>query len=145
MVNICFTFELGFCNGNMHMDILVNDNVCYQLRDSQQSDLLVDLDVPWPSVLQFCLTNKNMKTDTEIDQQGAVVKDKYIRVRDIAVGKFPLLERVIYDVCDYIPHNQQPCRDIYWAYPGTVTMTLDQASPMHWHLKHKNMLFFRNT
>ena len=35
--------------------------------------------------------------------------------------------------------------DVYWAYPGTVTMTLDQASPMHWHLKHKNMLFFRNT
>ena len=145
MTQIELEFELGVCNGTMHIEIYCNDQLLSSCYGSDTAVWKTNFAVEWPTTITIRLSNKDMRRDTQIDQQGNIVADKYVKLLHMSVNGFALTEQARYRICNYQADGQEKVNDIYWGFPGQVQVEFDQSNPLRWHLALNNVLFFRET
>jgi hypothetical protein len=143
MTQIEMQLEVGRCNGSMSVEIADQDHMILYHWDLPDT-YTVRFRTQWPNQVRIVLDNKNMSRDTAMDAQGNIVANKYVKLKSMSVGGLNISNSVLYRVCKYSPHNSKTVNEIFWDQPGTVLITLDQATPMRWNLANNNLLNFRN-
>jgi len=144
MTQVKLEFELGVCNGTMHIDIYEQERLLASNKNIDTS-WKTNFIVTWPSKLTIKLSNKDMQRDTQIDSNGNIVANKYVKLIYMDVNGFALSEPSMYNICQYSPNGAEQINEIFWGFPGEVNIHFNQPNPMRWNLELNNVLFFRET
>lgn len=143
MTPVTLEFEIGRCNGSMTMEIISKNNR-WVFADIVNDRLTVDISIHWPDVLQVNLTGKDLTKDTQVDRDGNIVANKYVRLTGVKVLNMDLIEPAIYRICEFYPQDGESKSDIFWDRDGYVKLSFDQKNPMRWNLGINNILRFGN-
>ena len=135
MTLVEFEFEIGHYNGTMSLDILANGETILH-KDSFDTDRYsFSAHVPWPCHLDLCIDGKNQAVDTQVDANGQVVQDKYIKLAKLQVDRIPVvLNNIQLHTADQIVNN------VYFGFNGTVPIELDGPDSFMWHLRQKSLV-----
>jgi hypothetical protein len=143
MTTVKLQLEVGRCNGSMTVDIVDQDHMILYHWDLPEH-YEVTFNTAWPNSIKIQLSNKQMGRDTEIDAQGNIVANKYVKLRKLTVAGLDVNPGVLYSICQYTPQGESTRGEIFWDRPGTVLITFDHATPMRWNLANNNLIEFRN-
>lgn len=136
-VPVKINVELGECNGYMSSLWYVNDQLVFDLSTPTSSHCTIEFNAVLPCNITVRVSGKNQNTDTEV-QDGKIVRDKYIVITDMSIARLPVNKHVLYQICNYITHNDQSYNDIYWAWNGQANISLAESDAVLWHLKYNN-------
>jgi hypothetical protein len=132
-----FNFEFGIYNGSMSVLIKQGDHKLFESIDNIQKNLVAVIDLVSHGTLTIQLDGKNNNSDTEVDSQGNIVADKYVRLQNLIVGRVPVSHANLYNLCRYTTITGTQVNDTYWGWNGEVCVNFDQTNPVLWHA-HNN-------
>lgn len=116
---IDLAFEFGTYNGGMNLT----------LNGEPVTTNQVHLDLELPAVLVFTLSGKDYNHDTEVNQEGVITNDKYVKLLGISIGGIPLEEVNLLKILDYqTDQNTTIAHSTYWGFNGTVTIDIKQQN-----------------
>lgn len=101
---------------------------------------VVNLSIIMPAEIKIELSGKNMQTDTKVDADGRIVQDKYIKIVGMSLGRHPIPEHKIYEMCRFISTNDDEVLGNFFGRPGVVYIVFDQPDPVRWHLARNSYL-----
>lgn len=139
-VHVSIEFEMGYCNGYMHCRILNNDKEIFDIKNHNHDVLALDFATDWPATLQFELTNKDLKNDTIVDENGNILYNKYMILKKFSVNNLPLIEPNLYKIARFGGHNET-----FWDRNETATIELAEDNPTRWLLSLNNVIYLRDT
>lgn len=130
-------FRIGHYNGTMCLTVYVNDQQIahYDSFDSEHLDL--DVDINLPCRLRFVVGNKNSNTDTQVDEAGQILADKFIVLEKLSLGRVAVPPYKLRTICCYTRDTGETCRESFWSHNGTAVIDFDADSVVKWHLKSK--------
>ena len=132
--NLMLVFEYGAYNGKMSM--LINGK--------QHDQTIVNLDLTLPSKLIIELSNKNYNLDTQMNSQGKILADKYIKLLEMKLGNMPIEPVNLFKICYYETDKSMKFYDTYWGFNGTVTIDFNQKSLIKYLLLLNNKFELNN-
>jgi hypothetical protein len=123
-------FEYGLIDGKiMQVEIYNNQKVLTatpQINgDYAQAQVFLDLTLPTRLFLIF--SGKNNLTDTQIDENGNIIKDLYVKITNLALDKIEISQNalnqklVLETATGSIPTN-------YVGFNGRITLNLDKPN-----------------
>lgn len=130
-----FEFRIGHCNGSMDLQILVNEIQVQNFSQIESEFLTFRQIIEWPSTMTIVVDGKNLLTDTVVDQDGKIFKDKFIELTAMKVDKIDLgfdLSKII-----VLDTGHTKINSLYWGFNGKVRLCFDQRDSFLWHLCHK--------
>ncbi len=133
-INLMLVFEYGTYNGKMSM--LINGK-----RHDQPT---VNLDLTLPTKLIIELSNKNYNLDTQVDSQGKILADKYIKLLEMKLGNMPIEPVNLFKICNYETDKGMKFYDTYWGFNGTITIDFNQKSFIKYLLLLNNKFELNN-
>ncbi len=113
------------------MSILVNGQEVLYKDSFDENTFDFSTDVPWPSIVTIKVDGKG-PVDTEIDSNGKILKDKYIKLDSLLVDRMPV--HILSLVKIPLVTGNRVVNSNYWGFNGTVTFDFDQPNSMLWHL-----------
>jgi hypothetical protein len=121
------------------MSVLIKqgDHKLFESIDNIQKNLVAVIDLVSHGTLTIQLDGKNNNSDTEVDSQGNIVADKYVRLQNLIVGRVPVSHANLYNLCRYTTITGTQVNDTYWGWNGEVCVNFDQTNPVLWHA-HNN-------
>jgi hypothetical protein len=137
-IDLKLELEFGHCNGAM--TVLVKDKltnaVLLEVANPEENIVSSDLEVPFPCNLVIEVSGKNMNTDTQVNEAGQVIADKFVKVSKMHVGRIPVLEKNLFALCNYHKEDGTTANDTYWGWNGTIDLDFNQSSVIMWHAIH---------
>ena len=132
-------FKFGISNGSMTMDIYQDKELVKSFSNVNEELVIFEHPIRMGSQLNINLSNK-FGRDTVV-QDGKIVADKFVQLKEMRLGKIPISETILFKICKYHANNQTTI-DTYWAFNGQVSISFTQESFIKWHLAHKNIFDF---
>lgn len=132
-------FKFGIYNGSMFMDIYQDQELVKSFSDVNEELVIFEHSLRMGSELNIKLFNK-FSRDTKVED-GKIVADKFIQLKEMRLGKIPILEPILFKICNYHV-NDQTMFDTYWAFNGQVSISFAEENFIKWHLAHRNMFDF---
>lgn len=134
--NFRVKLTLGECNGFMSSEWFVNDQHITTL-ETNTTEAFVEFFVDLPCVITIKLSNKNLETDTLVDHNGQVIKDKFIKIDNMWLARRFIPEHVFSNMCE-IQTVDKKFTSSYFGFPGTVNIHINEADPILWHFKNNH-------
>ena len=72
--------------------------------------------------------------DTQVDSNGNIVKDKYIKIVNIEVDGLPCRQHYVHQNITLHTADNQEIVTSYWGFNGTVTLDFSEANSFFWAL-----------
>lgn len=116
--DISLFFEYGTYNGRM----------CATLNGQPITSSEVHLRLQLPSQLVFDISGKDYNHDTQVDQQGNITNDKYVKLLGLRIGGIPVEEVNIFKILNYQTDLGTTINSVYWGFNGTVTIDINQEN-----------------
>ena len=132
-------FKFGISNGSMTMDIYQDQELVKSFSDVNEELVIFEHSIRMGSQLNITLSNK-FGSDT-IVQDGKIVADKFIQLKEMRLGKIPISENILFKICNYHTNNQTTI-NTYWGFNGQVSISFVQENFIKWHLVHRNIFDF---
>lgn len=137
-VDFSMILESSECNGHFEINV-INENNLVRLNIDDIIHFNCKLNLP--SKLIIDISGKNYNTDTLIDPNGNILKDKFCKLKSMTLGNIPIKESLIFNLCRYKhDHSETEVFDTYWGFNGIVTINFDEENFIKWHLKHNNQI-----
>lgn len=124
-VDLHLEFTVGHYNGSMSLDIIYNDQLLYNATKFDNDKFVFDTLINLPGTLKFILGNKNLATDTKVDATGNIIKDKYISLDTLWLGRVPFRPDHVYHFCNYTTFDNRKLISSNWGWPGTVEINFN--------------------
>ena len=128
-------FQFGILNGSMAMKIYQDQSLLGEFSNVEEESIIFESSVTMGSQLIILLSDK-FTHDTLI-QNGKMIADKFIQLKEMRLGRIPVKEYILYDICEY-QTNDVTSKNTYWGFNGTVTISLAQDNFIKWHLFNNN-------
>lgn len=132
-------FKFGIYNGSMTMNIYQDQELVKSFSDVNEELVIFEHSLRMGSELNIKLSNK-FSRDTKVED-GKIVADKFVQLKEMRLGKIPILETILFKICNYHANNQTII-DTYWAFNGQVSISFAEENFIKWHLAHSNMFDF---
>jgi hypothetical protein len=128
-------FKIGHCNGTMRMQMFIDDIQIADYFDIESDLLEVEHQFMWPATLKLVLSDKNLSSDTKIDNDGKIVADKFIELTKIYIdgvdANIEFMQRIVLNT------NEEKIKTCYWGFNGTVEIAFDLIDSFAWHLRQR--------
>lgn len=134
MTELKLSLEFGEYNGYMAVECYANDRLIATPVPGA-SLVIVEAKVDLPLVLTIKVSNKNSNTDTLV-QDGKIVKDKYVKIKEIHLARYKVNESVLYNLCEFTPENSDTEKTNYLYRNGTAVLNFQATDALRWHLIH---------
>jgi hypothetical protein len=106
-----------------------------KLGISESDSLKVEHQFMWPATLKLVLSNKNLSSDTKLDNNGKIVADKFIELTKIYIdgvdANIEFMQRIVLNT------NKEKIKTCYWGFNGTVEIAFDLIDSFAWHLRQR--------
>lgn len=88
---LTLTFEFGSIDGKtMKVEILPEIGKLIVLDPGIDQTLSCDIEIILPTTIKIEISNKNMSTDTIIDEHHNILKDKYVKLSALQLDKIAI-------------------------------------------------------
>lgn len=136
MTELKLILEFGEYNGCMLVECYANGTLI-SLFDSLTSsqDVEINAKVDFPFELTVKVSGKNSDTDTMVED-GKVIKDKYVKLKEIYLSRFKINESVLHNMCQFTPQNKESEKTNYFYCNGVATLNFQAKDVLRWHLMH---------
>lgn len=137
MTELKFILEYGECNGYMSVQCYANDVLIAEpmIKDAT-NHAIVNALVNFPFDLVIKISGKNPNTDT-IVQDEKIVKDKYVKLKQIFLSRYPVNDSVLYNLCQFTPADSNISKSETFFYcNGQAMISFHSTDALHWHLSH---------
>jgi len=135
-VNFKVALTFGECNGYMSSQWFVND-VCVATVAPGCKNVEVEFPIKLPCVITVKVSGKNLLTDTIVDSDGRVLKDKFIKIDSMWLAKHPIPEHIYMNLCEVDTGNDK-FKTAYFGYPGTILINFNETDAIKWHFKNNH-------
>lgn len=139
--NLILNLDIGLVDQqSMSAEIYVDDLLISHRQIFDQPSTSIDLEIKLPCKIMIQLSGRN-NNDTKIDQQGNILQDKYIHLKNIeifdtTIDSYKIPEKIL----KYKPdHLIQLKNRFFWNRNGKVILSIDQADPLVWLLKNPEL------
>lgn len=127
-----FKFDFEGIN-NQHLSLTVHShNQQFMVTDT---DPTITLDLVLPTVVHLEFSGKNYNTDTILDSDGKIIKDKYIKITSVNIDGFDLPETFLYQKLVVNTDDGRTFTTPYVGFNGAIQITLDQPDVFSQFLK----------
>ena len=127
----------------MTLEIFQDKILLDKLENITDTSKSVCVSIDLPCQLKFVVSNKNYNNDTLVDNNGLIISDKYVILKNMLIESIPVKINVLFDICQYYKnHNAVPINDTYWGFNGVVVIDFDEEDFIKWCLKHNNTFDF---
>ena len=136
LTQITFKFIIGRYNGTMGMAIFSNDQEVLHQEYFDDNSFEFTTELTWPGTVVIKLFNKQIK-DTEIDSQGNILNDKYIKLDRLIIDKIVVDDEILRDFV-VLDAGNQLLTERYWGFNGTVKLNFEEEDFFLWVLNQKS-------
>lgn len=128
--------EAGECNGFFDLKIFDQQQTVQLNPEFKQgiNEIILDLDLP--NTLFFDLQGKNHDCDTEVDDKGNIIRDKYLKVIEFLVDNKPVKSDKTKQMFILQSENNGEIHSSYWGFNGKVELDLTYESALDFHLSN---------
>jgi hypothetical protein len=134
MAELKFTLEYGECNGHMTVQCYANDVLIAEpLIKDTDNHVTITAQVDLPVDLVIKVSGKNLNTDTLVENEK-IVKDKYVKLKQIFLSRYPVNEVVLHNLCQFIPEHKSVEYGNFFYCNGTAVVPFRSSDALHWHL-----------
>jgi hypothetical protein len=135
--DIKFTVTHGECNGLMHSRWFVNNVLVHDMKPNCAGTSEINFVIDLPAEIIIEVSNKNLNTDTMVDSQGRILKDKFLKVDQVHLARLPIGSQLLEQLFEI--HSERGIHNTsYFGFPGTVKFVISEADAMTWHLRHNH-------
>lgn len=137
-VNLTLLCSVTRCNGSMKLEMFDLTAPIYTGENLPDGPVRIDCEINWPTTINIVTSNKH-PTDTEVDVNGNIVKDKSIEVVGMSINNFPIHQDLIDKL--FICQREESStitNENWWGFNGKIKITFDQPNPMRYMLALKN-------
>ena len=107
---------------NETMSVRIEHNNISHVISNQSELVTYKSELNLPTKLTIDIFGKNMDTDTIVDGNGKIIKDKHVAIKKVLLDGIPLSPRVLYKFftsqCDYT----------YIGFNSSICVNLDKAN-----------------
>lgn len=126
-------FKIGHYNGSMSLEISYNNQVLDWFPTLPDDSLELKYKITLPGKLEFKVANKNINTDTQVDDQGKIIADKYVILKSASLGRVPIQEYQLHRLCLHRGIDGDVVNSNFWGKPGTIKIDFNCANVVTWH------------
>ena len=114
----------------MYMRI-VNDGRQLLYRTNFDSDEFeFSATIRWPGKVTIFVSHKDMMHDTQVDESGKIIADKYIELKELIVDRVPAsLGKIT------LQTETEKIKTCYWGFNGRVDLDFTDENSFVWHFK----------
>lgn len=135
MAELKLIFEYGECNGYMSLQCYSNDTLIADSQVKNSEELTVTANVDFPFDLRIKVSGKNLSTDTVVEH-GKIIKDKYVKLKQLYLARYPVKENILYSLCKFTPENKSVEQTNYFYCNGEALLHFQAPNALKWHLLH---------
>jgi hypothetical protein len=139
LTQITFKFQIKRFNGTMGMSILSDGKEVLHKDYFDEDYFEFTTEFIWPGTIEIKLFNKGMK-DTHLDDQGNILNDKHITLKELIIDKIAIDEEILRDFI-VLDTGSQLLKHLYWGFNGTVKLNFDEEDFFLWFLNQKSKNF----
>jgi hypothetical protein len=125
-------FGIGQYNGAMDIAIHVDNHCVANFNDIQQPTVNFSHYIMWPCTVTITVSGKNLNCDTQVDDLGNIVADKYVELQAVRVDHIEpgigFIKSLVLDTGSDLIQAR------YWGFNGKVVIDFDQDDSFLWHL-----------
>lgn len=126
-------FEISTIDGNS-MSMIVNNNGVLTTLENLQEGIFVYQDyLRFPSTFSISVAGKG-PLDTQVDDQGNIIKDKYIKLNNIEVDGLNCDPYYLYQKIVLNSVDGQIVTSNYWGFNGVVNLNFSESNSFYWGL-----------
>jgi hypothetical protein len=123
-IDLEFIFEFGkFNNRSMAVEGILNDNILTANIDNPKlnfQNLLL------PAQLKIKFLGKTFGKDTEVDSNGNIIKDMYVKIIEIKVDNLIIPKWVIEKKLFYVTETGETLNTSYIGFNGTMNFDIPE-------------------
>lgn len=135
--------ECGRCNGSMQISISDSHDVLVTMDDLPLGIVDIPLVIDWPNTLNVQVSGKDNNTDTENDEHGNIIANKFVRLVGVRVNGIDIIERCLYDICTWRLEGHDSRQETFWDQNGQAQIRFDHDNPLRFMIHLNNVLYFR--
>jgi hypothetical protein len=130
---LAFDFEIGHYNGTMGMSIWNDQQELFSVDHFVDKKFSYVTSIALPGRIHIKTNNKG-QWDTDVNNQGQIVQDKYIKIVNVTVDRMPvhiltLLNMIKFDT------GTQILTTNYLGFNGCATIDFCAENSLLWHLQ----------
>lgn len=110
----------------MKLKILHND-VTYNVMPDSNGFAKFTINLSLPDKIRLLISNK-MPTDTQVDINGAIIKDKYIQIQSAAIDGFNLNHVFLHKKLTLITNKNTHVVSNYFGFNGIVDIRFNETN-----------------
>jgi len=85
-----------------------------------------------PTNIELVLSNKE-KNETLINNNGDIIKDKHIELRELIVDNMPIPSWILPKICKVVTNDHVEYTN-YWGNNSTINISFNNNNSLQWHL-----------
>jgi hypothetical protein len=136
LTEITFKFTIGKYNGSMGMAIFSDGRQIFRQDYFDNNEFVFTTEISWPGTVTIEVFNKQIR-DTEIDSQGNITNDKYIKLNELIIDKILVDEEILKDFV-ILDTGTKILKERYWGFNGKVTLTFTESEFFLWFLTQRS-------
>lgn len=130
----------GNYNKSMSAKFISGNKLLKTIKYFDEGTHRIDFDINLPTKFYISVDGKDNNTDTVLDKNGNVKKDKFLRLDNILLDKKPINSNALYKICEIRTVGNQIINSNYIGFNGIVKIDLDYSDSLIAHLTINNML-----
>lgn len=131
--NLKLTFEVGTID-NRSMSLTINNQGHISLYSNLSEGIFVYQDqIEFPCDFKIIVDGKG-PLDTQVDEQGNILQDKYIKLTNIEIDRLACDPYYLYKNIVLNTKDGQQITSNYWGFNGTIDLDFNQANSFYWGL-----------
>ena len=132
-------FKISKLNGkSMSLEFFMNGQSIDKYEQLDDGIFTWRSELKFPSILELKLTGKHPH-DTQVDENGNIVADKYIKLVDIVVDGLPCAKYYVNKLLLTTDQGNEIISD-YWGFNGLVKLDFTQANSFLWSVGTQNLV-----
>lgn len=84
--------------------------------------------ISFPTQIEMHFSGKNQITDTVIDENGKIIKDKYVKIESIAIDGIYLPKQYLQQGIELITNDQRKIVSDYIGFNGKIQIKFDKSN-----------------
>lgn len=137
--NITFDLEIGtFQNQSMILEINSNNKLLLSpTQFSTAGNTSINFSANLPANFKIIVTGRQ-PGDTEVDQNGRILQDKYIYLQNIIIFETKIeTYKMPKNILSYKDTNGEILEPShFWNRNGEIVLSIDDSDPLLWLLRH---------
>jgi len=141
MTNVSLTTVIigirqGECNGFHNVKLYTNKSKVIDTQEKLPDQ--IELNVTMPCVIRINLSEKNMETDT-IVEDDKILEDKFTEITSLSIAGLNVGYDVLHKIVTYTENDGNSTQNNFAHSNGDLKIVLDCNDPITWHLKYNSV------